>query len=357
MNQNLQLIVPNGGSVDATMKLMWCLTPALSVTLTEAKAKNPMIVFQVSPIVDSDSEYAANTGERQIVPLDQLQNYFWFRRSGKHLITAFIVWNNTEVEVSKKTRKELFAKDANGNFAHTVGEMFYTHVEGGEIEIEVSDRFFAKKPPAWLSAFVNLPYQDDPRDSCHFEKRLLMSWLTTPLAMAFITVYVTVKVLLSLGVVAALLIAGQRNINFRPLIHPADMSYKDVYSDLGESVFLFDSQGKKRRGILAILYPPRLIVIFVMVRIVMTIGSTLLQLLGLVIAALLIGWAREVWRERRKKIVAQEEAEAESSRGAYYMALARSPSNDNGALPQGRRSIALVVQELKAKSCRPYAIE
>lgn len=359
MNQLLQLSVSDGSSVDATMQLRWALRPALAAELKRKKARNAAIVFETSRVVDVDDKYTAGPA-RQIVPLDQLQAYISFQRPGRHEVKIYVTWNNDGV-ISSKNRKKLFERKSDGDFRYWISQVFDDEIACETIDVDVTDKFFAKEPPKWLWEFGNFVYNQPPRDQCHFRRRLLLSPLANPIVLAFVLGMVGLKIATMLIVAWALAIAGTRNVNYNALLHPLDHDVEDLYRNKGASVFFYDDHGKKRKGILPFLYPPAILALLVLITGLATFTHyswiEAAEGVSAVVAMIITAFAFMNYVDKRAD---EREAAAENNQIPEplpnYMDLTYSPKKDNGQMPVGRRTIALAFQELKVKLCRPYAV-
>jgi hypothetical protein len=357
MNQNLQLTVPNEGSVDATMLLRWALRPHLAVELIRHKAKKPVAIFQIVTRTEEEGRYEGNGSERLMVPLDQLQNYFWFRRAGDHIIKISIAWKDSG-EITRKVRKKFFEKDSDGDFANSLGRVFDHVIFCEEIEVHVSEKFFAKEPIQWLWNFANFPYETPPRDQCHFRRRALLSPLANLSLVLMLTVVGLVKELLNIAHVLGLIIQGRRGIDFSVLRHPFITNIGDAARFAGASIFLNDSRGDKRKGFIPLLYPPRIVILLMasFVASTMSVYSFWSVFVTMSLAMLsLIGLFAVLDYREQKAQAREQEKEEEPASAASLLALTYSPNKNGGALPQGRRTFALAYQELKVSLCRPYA--
>jgi hypothetical protein len=186
----------------------------------------------------------------------------------------------------------------------------------------------------------------------------------------------TLVELLNILVAGFLLLAGMRNVSFEAILHPVENPPIEAWSDLKPSVWFFRKvepvekwdrvRYVPRVPVFFVLSPPALIIAALLWWILPFSGLWVLGvLLGLVVGLVLLSFAAtylnntEAERERKRKLIEEEQqkkAQAALERELELLACSTKPRDVSiDALPKGRRTLTLRVQEAKAKVCKPFA--
>jgi len=255
--QSTEIITP-----EPVVPVRWCLEPKEAARLKALRAKNVRVLFVIA-YEGTDLE------DRQIVPIDDLMTFITFRRPGKHILLAKVLWSNSPkifgdlmektshrsyaVRVLNLDRTE-FKGEHDGYDFLEVGFSFVNTLQGhAEQEVTVSDAHFPKEPPEWLQRLANFGIDWPPVDECAFRRREL--WLLPKLPAlglwAIITTLIRAVIALVLG------ISGVRGIDFAAIIHPWRSRISDVtyYTEDSNTWFSRTSDGKWRSRWTYLLYP------------------------------------------------------------------------------------------------------
>lgn len=274
------------GQASSTIPVRWCVSRE---TVQEFKDKG--IKPRLLLVVSSDKRET----DRYLVPVTDEMVYVRFRRPGRNLIHATLVWQKegyddpkkiffkrddegrfrTEVIATQRPRVDAISKQIQeleveheslaygyrrGKVMKRINELAAERSEARQTEPEifgirqdfnsierldyeeemrvaVPDEMFAKEPPKWLKRFVGFFFKTKLVDQCHFRRQVIFSVLLAPLYM----VYLMAKELVILGSLGVLLFAGRRRINFRPAINPVHHTPKDTWRNV-HSMFWFETK-------------------------------------------------------------------------------------------------------------------
>lgn len=222
------------------------------------------------------------------------------------------------------------------------------------LDVTVPKECFAKEPPAWEQAFVNLWHATQPVDQCSYRRRRLFSYFVKSWLCALIYVCTYVPYTLFL------LLIGARGLNFSPLRHPISQDIGDMWDKDDGTVFVPRWESSWRWAILPLMpliCIPVGVGIWLMLRYGM--AGAIMMWTGIVVGALLVillcvagGFGyRDYRKERREKTPAWYLSEEEQA----LLACAGGPRTSLKDLPASRRTIRLRFLDLKAKVCRPFA--
>jgi len=243
------------GLQDAAIAVRWCICPSVFEVIKSKQAPNPHILLVVT---NGDKE------QRKIVPLEQEMEYFYFEEPGKHRIQATVLCTKDVTTLKRR----LLTKDCNfydldildgkGDLENVAYKMRYRFtievcVGSGEVNVDVAQEFFAKKPAEWLWNWVNLWYETRPRDQCQFRRRCMLAFSLQPFVVLLWIICIcpirfAIASFLKFGL-------GMRGIKFKPIYRPLLMETNDVWHDNEGSVFIKNSIGKQRPWFLLLLMP------------------------------------------------------------------------------------------------------
>lgn len=251
-------LIPAGNltSADPVMPIRWCLERSETETLKHYNAKDVHILFVIA--------YEGNTIEdRQLVPIGQVMEYLKFRRPGKHVVFAKVIWPSRGIH--RDALKRIFSRENPLEYTNKVlndeRTGFRSHLESrysisvlqddAKIEVVIPPEHFPKEPPKWFKWLVNLGYEYPAVDQCQFRGRAPFVIVKIPamLIWAVVTTLIRIASVLLCG------LCGMRNIGFRPIFHPWKNDILDVYVPTTNSWFFHDDKGEKRPHRLLLLHP------------------------------------------------------------------------------------------------------
>jgi len=225
---------------DSTVELGWCISPKTIEVLRGRQATNPHLlisVFSVEKWWSDDSERLCER-YRYLVPLKQGMCFVQFRKAGGHLVRAIVVWPKDDQPVWKMRDKLLEKNRAHLPIENHFGDKdphflelrnFCQVAEGrNEIRLEVDEKYFAKKPPKWLWAWVNTWHGHDPVDQCAFRRRVIFSFTLKPIILApYAAVLIALRVLY---VLLLFLVGNWRAIKLTGIFFPLTVWYEAVFT-------------------------------------------------------------------------------------------------------------------------------
>lgn len=374
----------SGEALEPTLPITWCLCRDDVARLKKRGVKNPYLFLSIYH-VDSKTEVA-----RRLVPLRQTMEYIGFRRPGKHIINAAIVWPiNTNYEAM---RHGLLRRLNGGRFFYNMYERSYdkdgknfsidfvpkilgwseTYAEYlddcvGKIEVNIGKEFFAPEPAAWEKKWVNFVFDlfmAPEADQCAFRRRRIFAYSLQPVVLLVWIVLITLARFLFY---AFAVLVGQRDLEFKRFLRPFgnvdDLLCRDrVFWDRDRNFFFTNNQGEERKWWFKFLHPICLIWIglgiyyhsFLIENKTFFIGAFCGWLALIIVTRVVNNWIN---KRLDKKLKNQEEKIAK----AYDSLDPIICRNDNplfpdiAALPSSHQTIYLRFKNLKAKICRPYA--
>ncbi len=409
------------GQVSAMVPVSWCLSPDLTERLKEQGVKNPYMLIVIS---NGDAEVS-----RHVVPLTDLMTYIQFQKPGKNRIHGTVVWSNHDGD----PKKVLTEKDDFGGYRCSVLERrdpmldrfrkpyegvdwwrvarelgredeseetlreesalreevilqrWFTSMkripEADVLDVEVSEKMFAKAPPKVVQWFVNqLPWERKTHDQCHFRRRLMT---TIPLVLPWVvlkSLLVLAAEFLSLLSIAVLLIGGMRRIDYGPLRHPLSEMPWETWKRTSSSIWYTTKDDKGTSILLWLVNPATVSVLAVvagllayfgvldsvtafLLRWILPIGGIIavLATAAFVLRKRFGAWVID-WHERRTMQRAErQEASKTAAHEAYLRDLELLACSDSPRptsfreLPKEHRTVRLRYLDLKAKVCKPFA--
>ncbi len=251
----LQLFIqqPEQGSVDATVPVRWCTSPALAQMLEDKGAINPFLYITIRPYTqgtfdDADVRIYKSDSARYLVPLTQEMQYVSFSRPGHNEVAATIVWNQEGKGVH--TLQAIFARRKDDDWTKSfqaysestfMSEMNVTYKTRsrqysgcilGEasdtISVDVPSDMFAKEPPQWVKDYTGKFSDTKAFDQCRMRRRVLISMIFLPLF--FLIGYTFRTALMVVGS-----FWGLRKMRFGNFVHPFRERAEDVMADIHRS--------------------------------------------------------------------------------------------------------------------------
>jgi len=400
----MKLVANNNTAGNPTVALRWCLVPEDIVYLEDNNIFNPHILLIV---VNNKKEV-----DRQLLPVSDLMTYISFNHSGNNTVLATIVWHKDGL---KKLRNYYIGKGKygyeNNFYNYSTDTLENTDSYGlDSLTVNISTDFFAPEPPEWEKSWVNLWFENKPKDQCQFRKRRILAYsIQPPLILLYVIFLVFWRTLVALF---WFVIRTRTKVNFIPIIHPFKADNEDVWFEAerrGRNIFLRDKNFSKRNDykLAGILFHPIAVIVFSAILIVVDLTiikiflgwwSYLLGSLAVSVAIIIIvliifvvgivgiwlvgifkNWQKKSSKDKHMlKMRRQKEKEAKKSEAIKLANEAKKltqqaefdklknefslVSCDNGpiipklkALPKEKRTIHLRFLDLKARVCKPFA--
>ena len=251
--REFNIFVERPDQPSSIVPVRWCVSKQVLKDLQELGVERPYILFVIVHFPSDEYGGRFEEVDRHLVPFDKAMTFLEFKRPGVHKIFASIIWSWDSFELGTFGKKRVFLfkrsrsdrfdyglirreyvrQSKNGEkkslagtricihfteyrFFSESGIKFYEYcttkiidiyselVEEYEevaskqavIELNISDKFFAPEPPAWLKWWVNL-WLENPKDQCSFRKRMTFAFTLNPFVflgwMCLIAVWIFVK--------------------------------------------------------------------------------------------------------------------------------------------------------------------
>lgn len=181
----LNLAIDREETAVPTIPIRWCIGKELvEKLLTDSKNYKPFILFVIR-----DEQGREN---RVLVPLSQEMTYLSFQRPGDNRVVATVVrgWISPSM---MSDLQETYLSRSRGFYCTDVlnsdGDSFLYHINSigfAKMIVNVPKGVFAPEPSAWMEWWVNLLYEDEPRDECWFRKRCLFAFTIQPALVALL---------------------------------------------------------------------------------------------------------------------------------------------------------------------------
>lgn len=374
-DRGLALVMQSDLTQSAAMPIRWCVSRSVLEDLKGDGVLDPQIL-----IIVWHSPYSE---KRYMVPLGDMMTYIAFRKPGRNIVHAVIMAEGAEYLYKRCLRRSGGAYDT--DLVSRTGELLEMRYRAVASEtVEVDERFFAKKPPQWLSSWVNRWFEGKPVDECAFRRRAILAFTLQPPCLGLFWLGKSVTSFLC---ALWLLLLGKRGINLAPIVKPWRYELRDVWAKKRQSVFTQDD---------ALVFLAPVNIIFVcfggaLLRNNLHKGSeslteTLLWTLGLLAAEygfvlLIVGIAAlcakaasgmrrmssrfDSWmNDAESKSRAAKEQQKPTKLEALYdiqlkpllcTASASTFVPNYRTLPKERQTLRLKFLDLKARVCRPFA--
>ena len=258
----LRLFTENPEAVRAVIPVRWCVEKGVLDELKREEVENPYVLLSV--------EHDGREESRDLVPLSKMLSFVDFLSSGKHVIHASVVWNETgEVKPLRKAvfaptidgqgqpvfRREVYARNEDGSVEFSP-DYFCGHINNnctiasiskavGSLEVNVGSEFFAPEPAKWEKWWVNLWFELPPRNQCFFRRRRFVAYIPQPPAVLLWILFLGILRSLYAGVS---LLLGMRDVHFSPVFHPFKYTIRAVCPRVGEYEQYLNNEGFAQRG-------------------------------------------------------------------------------------------------------------
>ena len=379
----LKLVIgsKDGRVQNASVPVRWCVDKETLDKLKQEGVINPhILIVTVAPLPRyyGEENYFVET-TRQLISLEQVEEYIQFQKPGKNIVYATIVWSKSGKysdlwEKYIKREGSRYETDVIIKSGGKFSPPKENSVEFAEVEIILPNEVFAKEYPEWLKRWVNRWFRGKPQDQCHFRRRMIVAFTIQPLMLLIKAVSKFVISLMAAVVCVAIL--GCKKVDLSPLAHPLDGVLDDILDD-AEPIFMRkwkDKQGNEHlKWNLLPLTPIYPLFIFFLhyiknpainyfyggrhafgdvgsslfITIIVVCGSVMLMSVLDVLVLFLISLTEKANFVSRKEAIKKYEDE-------YWELLCDGDlSTEIKRLPPKRRTIHLRFQDLKAKVCKP----
>ena len=397
------------GNLDQTepvLPIRWCLEAREGYELREQKAENIHILFVIA-YEGTDLE------DRYLVPIDQVMTYLPFRRPGRHLVLAKVVWGS-ENHLGSLVRKVDFRRYYNDllDKEHKERTSFidrYTFrwisdcqcLDGSaEAEVTIQAEYFPREWPAWLKYLAEVGHEYPSFDQCQMRRRLAFA----PVKLFFFGLWAVITTVTRVSIAAFLTLCAMREVDYGAILHPFRDDIRDIYAHVHStspgSWLVRNKDGVSRTAWFVLLHPMIYLAAFAALTgckiylhttylALLTAISSAIQSLALmiwsililffmnawiailamalavVLASFLAGWTVRAIKRRREMEAApdflalREQEKLQAYDDLYKLLACRADPliASISALPRERQTLHLRYLELKAKLCRPFAAE
>lgn len=161
--------------------------------------------------------------DRVVAKATSMMAYVNFFRPGKNRIYAFLT--NSKSTATSFTMRYHGAWRSNFIAYHNrnINPVHWDTMKvNAELDVDLPKECFAKEPPAWEKAWVNVLFSDKAVDQCAYRRRRIFAYTLQPLVF-------TLLLICRLLITFALLSVACRGINFRPLYQPFAWSAADIW--------------------------------------------------------------------------------------------------------------------------------
>lgn len=389
-------------NVDSGMvPVSWCVSRALLARLAELGIKDPHVLLVAAPAGD---RYHPSKETRKLVPLTDGMAYVDFRTDGPNRVFAVLMfwwggirgvddylfareggaWKTTLLTTDGSALSERLHKV----YQHGVSTCGWGITELPEADTPSNDAtdgwraassildvivpagVFAKPPPAWETTWVNHWFRNAPIDQCDYRKRRLWAYSVQPPVML-------ANWLLRVVVTLVALLAGFKQVNWRPVFHLLSTGFEQVVESFENGNYFWPkSWGKNPVGFLArcalpLFSPLSLLAIAGIASLLagesspatvfakILLGAVLgIPVIVAVVFALAMAFSlagRAFGRYAERKI--ERPAEYLDPETVDFLACDAQGGTRRtiGNVPWRRRSVRLIFEASKAEICRPFA--
>jgi hypothetical protein len=197
--------------------------------------------------------------EEQLFCLHEGAGQIQFHRQGIFKIYATVIWYNDD-QLSFhtwRTHRANISEDIENyrsRILDGLGNLYMRsldHVE--EDVVQITDTFFAKKPNPTLWWWATLWWEDKPRNSCDYKKRL---WFVLWIQVITVSIYAFLRGVLMAFCYLGLLLVGFRPsaFSFRPMFHAFSSMFKQMCDFESKTCnwAMQDANGRDRKTVVAI---------------------------------------------------------------------------------------------------------
>lgn len=390
--EEIKLIVDNPEVAEAVVPVRWCVKPSVLEQLRDREIQNPYLLLVSVRLSKHD---AILSEERRVISLAQSMDYVQFNAPGKWRIYAILLENEAKDYTVKKNIKDIFLdvrRDRSWRhllFGWDLGLRWRT-IATGSVNVNVGPEFFALEPAQWEKSWVNMFFEGEARDQCHFRRRKFFAYTLQGPIMLLLASIIAVCVWLPKCLWAILLWLHGYRVNFSLLFRsPLYYGFADLWKENKNrtyyaSCFLTKKDGSPRPW--GIIFMPVILgsfigivlliaklsylsflAVFVMVTVALVKASAIIGVFLLVIwilnkispsfyeKSVKEKYEKEyelTLRKKQQKTLAFDRIYQQLKLDLWCNMKIRPELKD---LPKHRRTIYLRFQEFKAKVCKPFA--
>lgn len=363
------------GHAAAYLSVRWCLSRELITMIRDRGFKQPYLMLTIRHVEATtryDKPFTRRTDTAHVVvPLEQELAYIAFSRPGTNEVIATVV---EPTSTNSIRRLDSWVKHPGGSFDDTIFDedgagryddfAWIPHIDTHCVQtVEVDKRMFAEPRSGWTKWLVDKFFDTSPKDECHFRRNFLLSLL-------FAVVALTVGMAIRIIAMAAVLVAGIRQINWRGL-DPFEFSEDGWPVDTYEkrtSIWLHNREGKLASWPFLLFNPVTLVIgpaiIWLFVpgmawwQAQLSLFAGLIALGILVVAFILIfAGIDAIFNKKPSKAQADTGDQKLKKLLGELEAMTCSTAAVNpqlGALPKSKQTIALRFSDLKGRVCKPF---
>jgi hypothetical protein len=234
-------MVENPEVKDVVIPLRWCVDRETLDELKDKGVQDPYLLLVIA------QKYCAP--EQKLVPFNQMLEYVELKRPGVNRIFATIVWNK---EKGRLGLWRQYLQQKNGRYNNELVDCWWSSdmafdqpeesIGKAVLILEVPRELFAKEPHRWEKKWVNLWFENRPKNQCYFRRRRLLAYTIQPPAVFLWTIFV--KILPRWMAVILLVILGfwvdpdswspktwKPLLDWRPLVHPWRKTFRDLFTE------------------------------------------------------------------------------------------------------------------------------
>lgn len=353
-----ELHLANNNVDSGTIAVSWCLDKEALEILTSKGIKDPVVVLCVAPV----DNYALHKEVRHVVPLSDLIGYIGFQCAGKNKVWGFIsAWSNSVTRgdylcVRHDEYRTSILNDGEEFSSVVLSDVNETFI-AAPLEIDIPSEAFAKEPPAWEAAWINLWYRDPPKDQCAYRRRRLFGYSLKPVLFALL-------MFVRLFFVIGAFLYGSRDFSLQSLLHPLRTEMYEVVKMLFDSETIFIGQGESKfwnyarlpfMPLIAILWIG-LAIALIKLHVFATGIGIILGAGGILVVAYTILKTAESIIDHRELVKLKAPAWYLNEDEADLIICSGQPRFGSfWTLPKKHRTFKLFAQDLKSKVCRPFS--
>ncbi len=326
---------PRGDSV----RLTWCLSREALDAVKRRGGKEPHMLLVT---VEKDGDGQFREVGRRAAPLSDGSAYPEFLRPGRFAVLPVVV-EKRELEDLMRRRKGRYVEA----IVDSDGRADTGHLFGQQLNVEVPSEMFGKKPSGWVTRWANFGHPEPPRDQCAFRRRLLLAFTVKGPAVGVVEAFLLLISEAFHLVTTAFLVLGLgfTKPDWGVFLHPMEAPVWHESDSVADDCFFLQAPAR------ALLSPFVLAVGMVMsLLFVSGLWSALVVALcfvGLVGAvALAVSYAAGAWEWWQCRDPKRREPEGLEA----VVCTGERPNRKE-------RSVRLRYADLKARVCKPYALD
>jgi len=256
---------PEGGYVDSTVPMGWCMSREAHDELIRRGAVNAQMVLVIAANRGSEAYPIWTAEEVTIVPFTAELEYISFVRPGLNRVFGMVVWEkNGDVKRLKRMIYNLGLQVDRWN--GSMREYFLDAMEIdferlhfiAQLDVDVPAEMFGSVPTGRRSNFVGKFYKGKPKNECQFFWRTVGSCIK-------VVPYMVVGFIVRLVQAVVLGFIGFRKTNFAAVVHPMKYGMFDVSEQVRyghtNTWWTHDKRGEPREPYWWVLQPVSYVVL------------------------------------------------------------------------------------------------